>query len=113
MQELEKILEEINDLPIIYDMDDGNLLRYADVEEIISKHMNDGWIPCEERLPEKEGFYLVSLDTKRGKDEDKILRVWFDKRIGMFAGYWTKVIAWQPLPKPYRLEKGDNSGSEI
>ena len=47
MQELEKVMKEIDDLPVITDMDDGCLLKYADVEDIIRKHMNDGWIPVE------------------------------------------------------------------
>ncbi len=53
MQELEKILEEINLLDIIYDVDNGGcLLRQEDVEEIIRKYMeNDGWIPVERELP--------------------------------------------------------------
>lgn len=41
MQELEKILEEINLLDIIYDLDNGGcLLRHEDVEKIIRNHMN-------------------------------------------------------------------------
>ena len=48
---LEKVMKEIDDLPVITDMDEGCLLKYADVEDIIRKHMNDGWIPGEdERL---------------------------------------------------------------
>lgn len=41
MQELEKILEEINLLDIIYDLDNGGcLLRHEDVEEIIRKYLS-------------------------------------------------------------------------
>ena len=60
MQELEKILEEIDKqkskcLSGEYDpayeagaLDMANVIKY-----IIRKHMNDGWIPVEERLPEE------------------------------------------------------------
>lgn len=55
MRELEKILEEINLLDIIYDVDNGGcLLRHEDVEKIIQRHMNDGWIPVDERMPTQE-----------------------------------------------------------
>lgn len=55
MRELEKILEEISLLDIIYDLDNGGcLLRQEDVENIIHNHMNDGWIPVEKRLPTQE-----------------------------------------------------------
>ena len=41
MQKLEKILEEINLLDIIYDLDNGGcLLRHEDVEEIIRKYLS-------------------------------------------------------------------------
>lgn len=50
MQELEKILEEI-DIKI-----SGSMGRkregLLEARDIIRKHMNDGWIPVKERLPE-------------------------------------------------------------
>lgn len=72
MQELEKILKEIEKLKKMYKesslslIDKGNLpCEYdkSDIESakmqaileaitIIRKHINDGWIPVEERLPE-------------------------------------------------------------
>ena len=48
MQELEKILEEIEDLQ---DISGWDLQAVQGILEIIRKHMNDGWIPVEERLP--------------------------------------------------------------
>ena len=50
MQELEKILEEI-EIKIAGSMGkkrEGLL----EAQDIIRKHMNDGWIPVDERLPE-------------------------------------------------------------
>ena len=60
MQELEKILEEIEeatrqeDAPIYCgNMEVDGYIRMSRVEEIICKHMdNDDWIPAEERLPD-------------------------------------------------------------
>ena len=63
------------------------------------------WIPCSERLPKKEGFYLVTLKYKRGAETT--IRFF---RIENGECYWSKwgneiITAWQPLPEPYREEK--------
>ena len=126
MQELEKILEEIEDEEnrMLSDLQlevsqrlvnemrkyvQG--LRYAKV--IIRNHMNGGWIPVEEQLPEvDEGVeetieddecpeYIVTI---RGAQESTTLKyspdgTWFDEN-----GYVYDVIAWQPLPELYRPE---------
>lgn len=65
------------------------------------------WIPVSERLPEEDGEYLV---TKRavwtGKEEVDISR-WYEDDIETNNGFYKadKVIAWQPLPEPYKAEK--------
>lgn len=56
-----------------------------------------GWIPCSERLPEANGWYLVTNE----------LGVVQQQYWG--ASHWNKlrdeaVLAWQPLPDPY-IEK--------
>ena len=63
MQELEKILEEIENTfkENIENIEDENGVHHFVIDsftatflakEIIRKHMNDGWIPVEERIPE-------------------------------------------------------------
>lgn len=59
-----------------------------------------GWIPCSVMLPENDGVYLVTLRaiTQLQKACAKI-------DIARFDGKWHKaypVVAWMPLPKPYR-----------
>lgn len=59
----------------------------------------EDWIPCSERLPEKDGYYQVTIDLNC--DIEKFIAVsQFQK------GEWEAigVIAWMPLPEPY---KGD------
>ena len=140
MQKLEKILEEIEKLKEMYKesalslIDKGNLpCEYdkSDIESakmqaiseaitIIRKHMNDGWIPVQERLPEEKKSVLVQwekydrhlnvtltyLDVMWLDDaEEKV----FETINGVPNG---KVIAWRPLPKPYSPERSNNHDRE-
>ncbi len=112
MQGLEKILEEI-DIKIAGSMGKKRegLLEARDV---IRKHMNDGWIPVDERLPEVDADieeiiedddcpeYIVTI---RGASESTVLKyspdgAWFDDNGNVYD-----VIAWRPLPEPYRPER--------
>ena len=109
MQELEKILEEIEDLQ---DISGWDLQAFQGILEIIRKHMNDGWIPVEEQLPEEKKSVLVQwekydrhlnvtltyLDVMWLEDEEDVV---FETINGIPNG---RVIAWQPLPEPYRPE---------
>ena len=119
MQELEKILEEINqeveeymeiDFGDEYNAGIKDMAKMA--KKIIRKHMNDGWIPVEERLPENNKLVLVwARSTARGADE------W---SLGSYDnGFWAlgswggslvfpsqlEAVAWRPLPEPYRPER--------
>ena len=66
------------------------------------------WIPCSERLPEHGGRYLISvLDgiNRRTTVAPYLPRCKAWAMNGRMA-YW-KVIAWLPLPEPYREEEQD------
>ncbi len=110
MQELEKILEEIEHLEKIqFSSYTKPLITIEDVEKIIRKHMNDGWIPVEERMPEESGIYLATCDDA----EVPVKQMRYEKDVkpnGLFYDvygiYDGKVYAWRPLPDLYRLEKG-------
>ena len=131
MQELEKILEEI-------ELEKKRLVFYPDcssafssvqirtiekIEQIICKymsnckHMNDDWISVDERLPKepKENpvfddkpleLYLVDMGGSY-----PLRAFWNGKE---FTDGWSvlKVIAWMPLPEPYRPEGSDNNDGE-
>ena len=62
------------------------------------------WIPCKERLPEKDGKYLVTVDIKwTGTDLDfRPIVARFTN--GVWMTYFFDVIAWMPLPAPYKGE---------
>lgn len=111
MQELEKILEEIKAASrkmVTTDMTHKyyKAVGTRKIEEIIRKHMNDGWIPVEERLPiNDEG--AVEVTVKRGY-----------RTVGYYDQYreewWTldedsilDVIAWKEPSEPYRPERSE------
>lgn len=121
MQELEKILEEIeqakrepwyrlNNYDVRHKLD-GAINRIVD---IIRKYMNDGWISVEERLPEVDEDAEETIEdddcpeynvTIRGASESTTLKyspdgAWFDNN-----GYVYDVIAWRPMPEVYRPER--------
>ena len=102
MQELEKILEEIIDRL----KEEGCIIDDAAgkrAEEIIRKHMNGGWIPVEEKLPEDEAMMLVTCQTKAGRLS--VNRAWYGEGTWHGTGTISGVIAWRPLPEPYRGEE--------
>lgn len=107
---------------------DMNLLReYEDtgltpeqIEELLSRKNaseitrssrdNDGWIPVEERLPEKDGFYIATIDGDIIGEEDPFVGLaefdrgdWYDDDID-----YKCIIAWRPLPDPYRPERSND-----
>ena len=117
MQELEKILEEIDREieerrkdPETRDVDICYGLNRA--KEIIRKHMNDGWIPLEERLPEGGEEVLVQGEFYSRRNNMTYTHIHI-MRLNKMTGEWNgvygvpngKVIAWKPLSEPYIPEE--------
>ena len=80
------------------------------IEEIIRKHMNDGWIPVEERLPEDEEMVLVTCQTKTGRKS--VNRAWYGEGFWHGIGSMSGVIAWRALPEPYQPEATETQRPE-
>lgn len=81
-------------------------LAVANMEQS-DKYYGSGWILCEDRLPEFGKRYLV---TALWKDGELVTYSVYDAVYGS-DGIWHthnyapvsyKVIAWMPLPEPYR-----------
>lgn len=127
MQELEKILEEIDQekknaaLSIRHTTGyKAGQIRMAErIEEIIRKYMNDGWISVQDKLPEDDVDVLIAyadIDDENYTDicittygyaylgGNKLdFKEWRSPFEYFRSNY--KVIAWQPLPEPYKLKQ--------
>ena len=117
MQELEIIREKIqNKYRVVKTDEDLEWNRAIDLcTNIINahmKHMNDGWISVEERLPENNNLVLVwARSTARGADEWSLGS--YDNgfwALGSYGGSLVfpsqlEAVAWRPLPEPYRPER--------
>lgn len=119
MNVLEKILEEIEQEKLKH-WDSSERLEtdklmgwcFDKCTEIIRKHMadapeNDGWIPVEERLPEEDESVLCCSDDERMMIGVLHKEYYIDFGIAVAENYnqiMHDVIAWQPLPEPYRPE---------
>jgi len=90
-----------------------------DITKLLQHQLTNGWIPVSERLPEENGHYLVTYhEWSKGEylpefdlTYAKILRfyrgefkmpVCCNNKIEQDIG--REVIAWMPLPEPYREE---------
>ena len=70
----------------------------------------DEWIPVSERLPEERGMYLVTekefaIGDRNHSGKFKVKT----EQVEFHDGKWNRakfyeVIAWQPLPEPYKKE---------
>lgn len=70
--------------------------------EALEKQEQDRWIPVTERLPEKEGCYMVTVKNDHERIYSKT--AWYAGD-GWFARQ--DIIAWRPLPEPYTEEEDD------
>lgn len=127
MQELENVLKEIESVGNIqFSSYTKPLIAVEDVIKIIRAHIplendaeiarssrdNDGWISVEERLPEEkinpasQDFCEYQVTAKFGNVKDV-------RHYKYGNGHWRHgpgivdeyVIAWRPLPEPYRPER--------
>lgn len=142
MQNLEKILEEIEQkkercLNIVkIEVEPMEITAHRErykglcmAEEIIRKHMNDGWIPVDERMPTQEEckdnlFWITygsfSSSSRIAKcqwifsydengNDDSYSEFWIDQSPCIYTPSQNLVKAWKimDIPEPYRPERSE------
>lgn len=73
------------------------------------------WIPCKDRLPEESDYYMACIYDEDVDDYD-FRKTWFahEDDYDMDESEWRelqsfeKVVAWMPLPEPYKVEEEQN-----
>lgn len=113
VKELREIAENFNEWE--YNRFYDAISRAADTIESLSAKLqtenterstaccNGGWIPCSERLPEEYGSYLVTYFTSEIENEKCVSVFVFDDMQKKFpTAKGINIIAWQPLPEPYK-----------
>lgn len=107
MQELEKILEEIDETIDRYgsnpELITENLTDFCYglniAKDIIRKHMNDGWILVEDRLPDNSEDVLVTTDVGLITFGYLLNGKWITDQEPDYP------IAWRTLPEAYLPER--------
>ena len=121
-----RYLDDSN-LPCMFDKSDIEETRVDTIKEMleivqeVAEEYKGGWIPCSEGLPEESGYYLVTYhDWSDGnflpKYDDTYVRRLHYQISDHFVGWnypknvddraendcHKEVIAWQPLPEPFK-----------
>ena len=89
-----------------HDLEKIELLQeLVDKETLLKPQKEYEWIPVTERLPDKAGTYLVTYHPRYGDNVDENVVAIDVDNFG--RGLWgnrkrQRVIAWMPLPEPYK-----------
>ena len=80
-------------------------------EVLPSAQSEQQWIPCSERLPEESGQYLITVRYKHVDGYEDVYAEhgeWGNGKWDMFCfghcGEVESILAWMPLPEPYKGE---------
>ena len=138
MQELEKILEKIEQRKaraeklivkpphdkldqVANDTAEAFIEAYKECQDIIRKHINAGWIPVQDKLPEDDVDVLITYADIDDENYTDICittygyaylgghKLDFKEWKSPFEYFKTnyKIIAWRPLPEPYQAERSN------
>lgn len=125
MQALEKILEEINQEKLKHwdsseRLDTDKIIGWCfdKCMDIVRNHLNDRWIPVEEKVPDSGIYIFLSFTNftlpmigRYEKDSDGgAFYIGDEEETCVSQDLY--VNAWRPLPDPYRPERSDNHDGE-
>lgn len=98
----------VNSIKELADYNGNAYIDSADIIEIVhevAEEYKGGWIPCSERLPEDDSICIVTVEYPNNKT--MVDYGWFDRKgvcwfVGMQEFRTSNILAWQPLPKPFK-----------
>lgn len=106
---LEEIQEDIRTLTRVpSEFIHAKLVELADE---VGELVNRKWIPCSERLPGESNYYMTCIYNEE-VDEYDFRKTWFAHEDDYYGDElewrelydFEKVVAWMPLPEPYKGE---------
>lgn len=95
-ERIKLVIEALEDLEINSLETRFEMARIIAIQEL-KKQLNGGWISVKERLPNEDGYYLT---TWKGYHSIEPVTRFHRFSCGRFE--LDGIIAWQPLPKPYK-----------
>ena len=112
---LDRLEREIAGKPTPDEYNNGINRAYSIVQEVAEEFATDtnvgtnGWIPCSVRLPEIDGN-TSDIVLVCGSNGFQYMAFWCDDLQWRFCEcgmakepvLWTEIIAWQPLPEPFK-----------
>lgn len=104
----QKLLKDIEQ----YHLSDGKFQYWVEVQPSADVPQ---WIPCSERLPEKYGEYICTMQDGQVQEcgfvpttQKGLIPGWSTCEADGYKFLWYEdVIAWMPLPEPYKEGKRD------
>ena len=71
----------------------------------VEEEYKDGWVPCSKKLPEDDSICIVTVEYPNNKT--MVDYGWFDRKsvcwfVGMQEFRTSNILAWQPLPEPFK-----------
>ena len=87
---------------------DCNFISRKEAREAVKQTK---WIPVSERLPETDDIMLVTyIDDRDGEDTiwlgwHEMENIWYIDGFAHGGEYGNRVIAWMPLPEPYKEDE--------
>lgn len=96
----DRLLEERR-IQKYYHLPNGDIaIPIIDIEHAPTVVLDKEWIPCSERLPDRNKYVLV---TDNG--ETDIGRRFDGRWVDCYGDKLKDVTAWMPLPEPYKEEE--------
>lgn len=106
----EKILERLLNIHRVVKTDEDvewnrAIYKATEIVKEVAEEYNGGWIPCSERLPEDDSICIVTVEYPN--NETMVDYGWFDRKmvcwfVGMQEFRTSNILAWQPLPEPFK-----------